>query len=52
MLMLLWYESALNWRWEKAQRIDEIFFVVAVIIKQQQHFVNIDIVLYLHELVC
>ena len=32
MQVLLWYVSASNWRWEKAERFDEVFFVIAVII--------------------
>ena len=32
-LMLLWYKSTLNWNWEKAERFDEILFVVDIIIR-------------------
>ena len=31
--ILLWYTSALNWLWEKAEWFDEIIFVADVIIK-------------------
>ena len=32
-LMVLWYKSTLNWNWEKAERFDEILFVVDIIIR-------------------
>ena len=30
--VLRWNVSELNWRWEKTERFDEVFFVIAVII--------------------
>ena len=27
-LIILWYKSALNWLWQKAEQFDDIFFVV------------------------